>query len=65
MDMVDSGMGEDRKAELEVVKREPEGVVLVRHWTDEASVNSSGVRDACKIRVFKRSTHVCKSELQL
>jgi hypothetical protein len=31
MDMVDTGMGEDRAAELEVVDREPEGVVLTRH----------------------------------
>jgi hypothetical protein len=27
--------------ELEVVEREPKGVVLVRHWTSEASVSSS------------------------
>jgi hypothetical protein len=33
MNTVDSGMGEDRMAELEVVEREPEGMVLVRHWT--------------------------------
>jgi hypothetical protein len=65
MDTVDTGMGEDRAIELEVVEREPEGVVLVRHWTGEASVNSSGVGGACEIRVFKRSTHVCKSGLQL
>jgi hypothetical protein len=32
MDMVDTGMGEDRVVELEVVEREPEGVVLMRHW---------------------------------
>jgi hypothetical protein len=31
MDTVDTGMGEDRAAELEVVEREPEGVVLARH----------------------------------
>jgi hypothetical protein len=38
IDMVDNGMGEDRTAELEVVEREPEGVVLARHWTgDEAA----------------------------
>jgi hypothetical protein len=35
MDMVDTGMGEDRAAELEVVETEPEGVVLARHWTGE------------------------------
>jgi hypothetical protein len=28
-------MGEDRVAELEVVEREPEGVVLARHWTGD------------------------------
>jgi hypothetical protein len=32
MDMVDIGMREDRAAELEVVERETEGGVLVRHW---------------------------------
>jgi hypothetical protein len=32
MDTVDTGMGEDRAAELEVVERESEGVVLVKHW---------------------------------
>jgi hypothetical protein len=32
MDTVDTGMGEDRAAQLEVVEREPEGVVLTRHW---------------------------------
>jgi hypothetical protein len=31
MDTVDSGMGEDRTAELKVVEREPDGVVLVRY----------------------------------
>jgi hypothetical protein len=29
------GMREDRAAELEVVEREPEGVVLARHWTGD------------------------------
>jgi hypothetical protein len=31
MDTVDTGIGEDRAGELEVVEREPEGMVLVRH----------------------------------
>jgi hypothetical protein len=31
MDTVDTGMGEDRAAELEVVERELEGVGLARH----------------------------------
>jgi hypothetical protein len=35
MDTVDTGMREDRAVELEVVEREPEGVVLARHWTDD------------------------------
>jgi hypothetical protein len=34
MDTLDTGIGEDRVAELEVVEREPDDVVLVRHWTD-------------------------------
>jgi hypothetical protein len=38
MDTVDTGMGEDIAVELEVVEREPEGVVLVRHWTDDGAV---------------------------
>jgi hypothetical protein len=37
MDIVDSGMGEDRTAELKVVQREPEGVVLARHWTGDGA----------------------------
>ena len=65
MDTVDTGMGEERAAELEVVEREPEGVVLARHWTGEASANSSGVGGACETGVFKNSTHVCNSGLQL
>jgi hypothetical protein len=31
----DSGMGEDMTVEVEVVEREYEGVVLVRHWTSD------------------------------
>jgi hypothetical protein len=38
MDTVDTSMREDRVAELEVIERELEGVVLARHWTgDEAT----------------------------
>jgi hypothetical protein len=37
MDTVDTGMGEDRAAVLEVVEREPKGVVLVRHWTGDGA----------------------------
>jgi hypothetical protein len=38
MSTVNTGMGEDRAAELVVVEREPEGVVLVRHWTVDGEV---------------------------
>jgi hypothetical protein len=38
MDTVDTGMGEDRSTELEVVEREPKDMVLVRHWTDDGAV---------------------------
>jgi hypothetical protein len=65
IDTMDTGMWEDRAAELEVIEREPEGVVLTRHWTGEALSNSSGVGGACETEVFKRSTHVCNSRLQL
>jgi hypothetical protein len=37
MDTMDIDMGEDRAAELEVVEREPEGIVLVRHWTGDGA----------------------------
>jgi hypothetical protein len=37
MDTVDTGMGEDRAAELEVVERESEGVMLARHWTGDGA----------------------------
>jgi hypothetical protein len=35
---VDTVMGEDREAELEVAERDPEDVVLTRHWTSDGSV---------------------------
>jgi hypothetical protein len=44
MNTVDTGMGEDRAAELEVVEREPEGVVLVRHWTDDGAARHRQTR---------------------
>jgi hypothetical protein len=37
MDTVDIGMGEDRAAKLEVVEREPESMVLARHWTGDGA----------------------------
>jgi hypothetical protein len=65
MDTMDTGIGEDRAAELEVVERESEGTVLLSHRIGEASLNSSGVGGACETGLFKRSTHVCNSVLQL
>jgi hypothetical protein len=44
IDMVDTSMGEDIAAELEVVKREPEGVVLTRHWIDDGAVRHHRTR---------------------
>jgi hypothetical protein len=44
MDTVDTCIGEDKAAELEVVKREPEGVVLVRHWTDDGATRQHRTR---------------------
>jgi hypothetical protein len=44
MDTVDIGTGEDRAIELEVVEREPEGVVLVRHWTSDGAVRHRQTR---------------------
>jgi hypothetical protein len=38
MNTVDTGMGEDRAAELEVVEREPEDAVLARHWIGDTAV---------------------------
>jgi hypothetical protein len=49
MDREDSGMGEDMTVELEVVEREPEGMVLTRHWTGEASTSSLGVGELAKL----------------
>jgi hypothetical protein len=37
MDTVDTGMEENRWAELEVAEREPKGMVLVRHWTGDGA----------------------------
>jgi hypothetical protein len=44
MDTVDTGMGEDRAAELEVVEREPEGAVLVMHWIGDGAVRHRRTR---------------------
>jgi hypothetical protein len=44
MNTVDTGMREDRAAELEVVDREREGVVLTRHWTSDGAVRHRRTR---------------------
>jgi hypothetical protein len=44
MDTVDTGMGEDRAAELEVVEREPEDVVLARHRTGDGAARHRRTR---------------------
>jgi hypothetical protein len=38
MDKEDSGMGQDMMVDLEVAETKPEGMVLVRHWTDDGAV---------------------------
>jgi hypothetical protein len=42
--MDDSGMGEDMTVELKVVKREPEGMVLARHWTGNGAARHRQTR---------------------
>jgi hypothetical protein len=44
MHTVDTVMGEDRAAELEVVEREPAGVVLARHWTGNGAARHRRTR---------------------
>jgi hypothetical protein len=44
MDTVDTCMGEDRAAELEVVEREPQGVILVRHWIGDGAAMHRRIR---------------------
>jgi hypothetical protein len=34
---MDTGIGEGRAVELELIEREPKGVVLVRHWTGDGA----------------------------
>jgi hypothetical protein len=38
METVDTGVRENIAAELEVVERKPEGVVLARHWTGDGAM---------------------------
>jgi hypothetical protein len=67
MDTVDNGMWEDRTAELEVVEREFEGVMLARHWTDDEAARHRRTRreweELVKPGCVKRLTHVYKSGL--
>jgi hypothetical protein len=44
MNIVDSGMREDRMTELEVVEIEPEGMVLARHWTNDGAARHRRTR---------------------
>jgi hypothetical protein len=44
MDMMDTSVGEDRVAELEVVEREPEGAVLARHWIGDRAARHHRTR---------------------
>jgi hypothetical protein len=44
MDTLDTCMGEDRAAELEVVEREPQGVILVRHWIGDGAAMHRRIR---------------------
>jgi hypothetical protein len=37
MDREDSDMREDMTVEVEVIEREPDGVVLARHWTGDGA----------------------------
>jgi hypothetical protein len=48
MNTVDTGMRKDRATKLEVVERELEDVVLVRHWTDDGAVRHHRTRRECK-----------------
>ena len=63
MNTVDTGMVEDRAAELEVVEREPEDVVLARHWISNGAARHRRTRweweDLAKPRYSKdQSTFV-------
>jgi hypothetical protein len=59
--------GTDREdsnmVEVKVVEREHESVVLVRHWSRDASASSLGMGGACKVGMFRMSHHICKSGL--
>jgi hypothetical protein len=44
MDTVDTGTWEDRAGELEVVEKEPKGVMLARHWTGDGAVRHHRTR---------------------
>jgi hypothetical protein len=44
MNTVDTSMWEDKAVGLKVIEREPEDVVLVRHWTDDGAVRHHRTR---------------------
>jgi hypothetical protein len=44
MNTMDTDIREDRATELKVVEREPEGVVLTRHWTGNGAVRHRRTR---------------------
>jgi hypothetical protein len=45
---VDTGMGEDRATELEVVEREPERAMLVRHWISDGAARHRRTHQECE-----------------
>jgi hypothetical protein len=50
---------EDMTIEVEVVERDHVDIVLMRHWTGDASMSSSGMGGTCEVR-FRMAHHVCK-----
>jgi hypothetical protein len=60
MDREDSGMGEDMMDKVEVVEKESEGMVLVRHWTDDGAA-----RHRCAHREWEELAKLGYSECQL
>jgi hypothetical protein len=64
MDTVDTSMGEgDRATELEVVEREPEGVVLARHWTSDGAARHRQTRREWK-ELAKKSEEESKNMMK-
>jgi hypothetical protein len=68
MDIEDIDMMKDITVEVEVVKREHEGVCwrgIGSAMERRASANSSEMGGACEVGVFRSSHHICKSRFQL